>query len=180
MPMCLCQIMSTCIEQRNIRHFPALCRVQQSYTMYHNREYGKTGHLFQGRYKAIICDRDSYMPELIRYIHLNPCPSRDGKTTFEYEWSSHSAYTTRASHQDWLEVERPLSTIDQNKRKRFQITKPFIADGIETGHRKELYQLKEQRYLGDAVYRRGEEPFGESRGKGFACGDQYERGSSER
>ena len=46
--------------------------VQQSYTQYFNRRYRKVGHLFQGRYKAIICERDRYLQTLIRYIHLNP------------------------------------------------------------------------------------------------------------
>ena len=45
------------------------------YTRYWNRRYKKTGHLFQGRYKAILCDKDSYLLELIRYLHLNPVNS---------------------------------------------------------------------------------------------------------
>jgi len=46
--------------------------LQQSYTQHFNRSYRKVGHLFQGRYKAIICDRDKYLLALVRYIHLNP------------------------------------------------------------------------------------------------------------
>jgi putative transposase len=46
--------------------------LQQSYTQYYNRKYKKVGHLFQGRYKAILCQKDAYLLELIRYIHLNP------------------------------------------------------------------------------------------------------------
>ncbi len=42
------------------------------YTQYFNRRYREVGHLFQGRYKAIVCDKDSYLLELVRYIHLNP------------------------------------------------------------------------------------------------------------
>ena len=45
--------------------------VQQSYTQYFNLRYRKVGHLFQGRYKAIICERDKYLLALVRYIHLN-------------------------------------------------------------------------------------------------------------
>ena len=58
--------------------------LQQSYTQYYNRKYKKVGHLFQGRYKAILCQKDAYLLQLIRYIHLNPYdPSspRDRKTT---------------------------------------------------------------------------------------------------
>jgi REP-associated tyrosine transposase len=45
--------------------------LQQSYTLYFNRRYRKVGYLFQGRYKAIICDQDEYLLALLRYIHLN-------------------------------------------------------------------------------------------------------------
>jgi len=46
--------------------------LQQSYTQYFNRKHRKVGHLFQGRYKAIVCDKDEYLLSLVRYIHLNP------------------------------------------------------------------------------------------------------------
>ena len=42
------------------------------YTRYFNKRYGKVGHLFQGRYKAILRDKDVYLLDLVRYIHLNP------------------------------------------------------------------------------------------------------------
>ncbi len=46
--------------------------LQFRYTRYFNKRYRKVGHLFQGRYKAILCDKDVYLLELVRYIHLNP------------------------------------------------------------------------------------------------------------
>jgi REP element-mobilizing transposase RayT len=52
--------------------------LQQSYTQHFNRSYRKVGHLFQGRYKAIICDRDKYLLALVRYIHLNPVRAQLG------------------------------------------------------------------------------------------------------
>jgi putative transposase len=62
--------------------------LQQSYTQYFNRKYEKAGHLFQGRYKAIVCEREEYLLELVRYIHLNPvratpesCTGQDGPAT---------------------------------------------------------------------------------------------------
>ncbi|MGH9363695.1 MAG: transposase, partial [Thermoanaerobaculia bacterium] len=62
------------------------------YTRYWNRRYKKTGHLFQGRYKAILCDQESYLLELIRYLHLNPVRSKIVGDPGEYRWSSHRAY----------------------------------------------------------------------------------------
>jgi putative transposase len=46
--------------------------LQQSYTQWFNRVHGKVGHVFQGRYRAIVCDSETYLPTLVRYIHLNP------------------------------------------------------------------------------------------------------------
>ena len=50
--------------------------VQQTYTQYFNRSHRKVGHLFQGRYRAILCQKDAYLLELVRYIHLNPVRSK--------------------------------------------------------------------------------------------------------
>jgi len=66
--------------------------VQQSYTHRFNRVYGMAGHLFQGRYKAIVCDRDDYLVALLRYIHLNPMRAGLVARPGEYAYSSHAAY----------------------------------------------------------------------------------------
>src|SRR4030043_2258655 len=60
------------IETRENPLSKILQGINQSYTMYFNRKYGTVGHLFQGRYKAILCDKDAYLLTLIKYIHLNP------------------------------------------------------------------------------------------------------------
>ena len=66
--------------------------LQQSYTQYFNRKYEKVGHLFQGRYKAIVCEADEYLLELVRYIHLNPVRAGIVQKPEEYEYSSHRSY----------------------------------------------------------------------------------------
>jgi len=63
--------------------------LQQSYTQYFNRKYRKVGHLFQGRYKAIICDKDRYLLSLIRYIHLNPIRAGLEERPEAYSYSGH-------------------------------------------------------------------------------------------
>src|SRR6266540_71048 len=68
--------------------------LQQSYTQRFNRVYGKVGHLFQGRYKAIVCERDEYLAALIRYIHLNPVRARLVRDPEAYPYSGHRAYLT--------------------------------------------------------------------------------------
>ena len=69
--------------------------LQLRYTGYFNRKYNKVGHLFQGRYKAILCDRGAYLLELVRYLHLNPQRMRSAIEAGTYRWSSHGAYLGR-------------------------------------------------------------------------------------
>src|SRR3989304_423630 len=66
--------------------------IQASYTQNYNRRHRKVGHLFQGRYKAILCDRNAYLLELVRYLHLNPGRLRKPEDPWGYQWSSHRAY----------------------------------------------------------------------------------------
>src|SRR5918996_5251819 len=66
--------------------------IQGGFTQRYNRLHRTSGHLFQGRFKAILCDRDAYLLELVRYIHLNPARIRQPHDPWEYRWSSHRAY----------------------------------------------------------------------------------------
>jgi putative transposase len=67
-------------------------RINFTYTQYFNRKYGKVGHLFQGRYKSYLCDKDTYLLNLVRYIHLNPVRAGLVKDAAGYQWSSHGDY----------------------------------------------------------------------------------------
>jgi REP element-mobilizing transposase RayT len=68
--------------------------LQQSYTQWFNRVHDKVGHLFQGRYKAIVCDRDEYLLTLVRYIHLNPVRAGLVEQPDAYPYSGHRTYLT--------------------------------------------------------------------------------------
>ena len=70
-----------------IMHF-----IKGSYTTYYNIRYHRTGHLFQGRFKSIVVDKDSYFLELSRYLHLNPVRAGVVKDPVEYVWSSFHGY----------------------------------------------------------------------------------------
>lgn len=61
------------------------------YTRWINRKYGRIGHLFQGRYKAILVDADIYLAQLVRYIHLNPVRGRLVMNPEDFSWSGHNA-----------------------------------------------------------------------------------------
>jgi putative transposase len=78
---------------------------------YDSVKYGRVGHLFQGRYKAIVCDKDAYLVELVRYIHLNPVKAALVPKPREYPWSSHRAYLGEETY-GWLNtglVLRPVA-----------------------------------------------------------------------
>src|SRR5438094_8775641 len=67
-------------------------RVLTGYSQYYNRRYRRMGHLFQGRHKAILCQSDRYLSELVRYIHLNPVRAKMVGRPEEYQYSGHRAY----------------------------------------------------------------------------------------
>ena len=123
--------------------------LQQSYTLYFNRKYNLVGHLFQGRYKDILCDRDSYLLELVRYIHLNPVRSKIVTDPVDYAWSSHRDYlnsgTAKASamvQSEWI-----LEQFAPNLARARHRYEEFVLDGIGAGHREDFYDVKEQRIL---------------------------------
>lgn len=122
--------------------------LQFTYTRYYNRKYDKVGHLFQGRYKAILCDRDSYLLELVRYLHLNPARLRHPLDPWRYRWSSHGAYVGKDSP---VKVETSvvlgqLGKVVGNARRAYL---QFMAEGKELGHQENYYQTVDQRFLGD-------------------------------
>lgn len=72
------------------------------YTGYFNWRHKRIGHVFQGRYKAILVDSDSYLLQLVRYIHMNPVRARLVGDPGAWEWSSHRAYLGEAGAPPWL------------------------------------------------------------------------------
>ena len=84
-------------------NLPQIMRhINGAYTTYFNTKRARRGHLFQGRYKAILVDKDSYAKELSRYIHLNPVRAKMVHTPGAYPWSSYNAYIGKSEAPDWL------------------------------------------------------------------------------
>ena len=69
--------------------------INSCYTGYYNAVRTNTGHLFQGRYKSLIVDADSYFKELTRYIHLNPVKAKIVEKPEDYKWSSYKGYISK-------------------------------------------------------------------------------------
>ncbi len=84
-------------------NLPQIMRhINGAYTTYFNSKRTRSGHLFQGRYKAILVDIDEYAKELSGYIHLNPVRAKIAKTPEEYDWSSYKFYIGKQRPAKWL------------------------------------------------------------------------------
>jgi REP-associated tyrosine transposase len=134
--------------------------LQQSYTQYFNRSYRKIGHLFQGRYKAIICDKDKYLLALLRYIHLNPVRARLVKRPESYVHSGHRRYLMSGTAK--IIDARPILELLGSKK----AYERFVLDGMSEDHNEAYYTVEDQRFL-------GEEGFGEEISR--AAGEKEQR-----
>ena len=123
-------------------------RLSSGYTQYFNRRHRLTGHLFQGRYKAILCDKDSYLLELSRYLHLNPVRVKVVEDPGKYRWSSYGAYLGKRGGQDWLDSAEVLGYFGRREEEARRGYRRFVLDGIGQGHRDEYYEAVEGRILG--------------------------------
>ena len=109
---------------RTMRHINGL------YTQYFNRKHKSDGPLFRGRYKSIIIDGDTYLLDLLRYIHRNPLSSGLVKHLDHYPWSSHRAYISKRTEGNWLYKDYVLSMLEDNKNKRPQAYLDFMKQEV--------------------------------------------------
>ena len=109
------------------------------YAVNFNKRHKRNGHLFQNRYKSIVCQEDAFLEELVRYIHLNLLRSGLIENISELNscpWSGHSALLGKTKRK-WQDTEYILSFFG-NKRVRRKNYLKYIEDGIELGRRPEL------------------------------------------
>ncbi len=98
------------------------------YTQRFNAQYEYDGPLFRGRYKAILVGEDSYLLQLVRYIHKNPLRAGIVDTLELYEWSSHRGYLSKAKRCNWLHKQFILSMFAKNSKHRLQRYRSFMAE----------------------------------------------------
>ena len=109
------------------------------YVVNFNLRHKRCGHLFQNRYKSIICEDDPYLLELSRYIHLNPLRGGmvgDLRKLNNYRWAGHSAIMGRVKR-DWQDIGTVLSYFGRG-REAVQKYEQFVKEGISLGRRPEL------------------------------------------
>ncbi len=102
------------IETGQIPLSKIMAGLQSAYTQDFNRRHRRTGHLFQGRYKAFLIEKDRYALALLRYIPENPVRARVVKRAEDFAWSSDRAYR-RGQGPEWLDVDRLLSMLGRGR-----------------------------------------------------------------
>ncbi len=115
-------------------------RLLTGYAISHNKRHRRSGHLFQNRYKSILCQEDTYLLELVRYIHLNPIRAgivKDVKALDKYPFAGHSVIMGKVNN-DWQDIEWVLRLFDNRlwvARRRYRA---FVEKGIPEGRRSDL------------------------------------------
>lgn len=105
---------------RSMRHLNGI------YTQDYNRRHKCDGTLFRGRYKSILVSADSYLLQLVRYIHRNSLKAGIVKKLNDYKWSSHKGYLSVTQKWDWIDKQFILSMLTRNKKIFLREYKKFI------------------------------------------------------
>jgi hypothetical protein len=103
------------------------------YTQAYNRHHNRPGHVFQGRYKAILVQKESHFLEVCRYVVLNPVRARAVRLPEEWRWSSYQATAGRGARQPCLTIEEILSQFEQRHGPAQQKYREFVRDGMGRG-----------------------------------------------
>jgi putative transposase len=117
------------------------------YTQASNRLHGRVGHVFQGRFKAILVDHNSYFLELSRYVVLNPVRAGMFARPEDWPWSSYLATLGSTPTPSWLITDKILAQFAGNRHKARLGYAQFVADGM--GDVSIWQNLNQQIYLGD-------------------------------
>ena len=115
-------------------------KVLSWYAQYFNHKHKRSGHLFENRYKSILCEEERYLLSLVRYIHLNPVRAeivKSMKGLNKYRWSGHRAFIGKSDH-EWMDKEYVLEQFSSRKRVALKEYYKFIEERISIGYNEEL------------------------------------------
>ncbi len=118
------------------------------YTQAFNRRHRRVGHVLQGRYKAVLVDKDNYLLELSRYIVLNPLRAHLCKRPADWAWSSYRAIMGKSSASETLAIAETLGLFSTNRGAARRAYARFVAEGID----QPLPEIRQQLYLGDDAF----------------------------
>lgn len=115
-------------------------RLLTGYAGSFNRRHRRHGHLFQNRYKSIVCDEDTYFIELVRYIHLNPLRANlveSLSSLDKYRWCGHAVLLGNAK-QPWLHSDETLSWFGKSVSTARRAYRAYVLEGVSAGRKPEL------------------------------------------
>jgi REP element-mobilizing transposase RayT len=115
-------------------------RLLTGYAISYNRRHRRWGHLFQNRYKSIVCDEDAYFTELVRYIHLNPLRAKLVKSLAQldrYRWSGHGVIMGKIQYK-WQNRDEVLEWFGKREGEAKNAYRNYVEKGIAKGRRPEL------------------------------------------
>ncbi|WP_257284586.1 transposase [Endozoicomonas sp. SESOKO1] len=138
------------------------------YTTRFNRRHGRVGHLFQGRYKAILVDKSSYLLELSRYVVLNPVRARMVDHPGDWLWSSYRYTLGEFDSPDWLATDAMLLQFSEDRQRACERFVAFVLAGIGINI---WVHLKQQIYLGDDQFVYDQQQYIEKPVKGKALSE---------
>jgi putative transposase len=119
------------------------------YTQSFNRRHNRVGHLFQGRFKAILVEKECYLLELCRYIVLNPVRVKGKGEIGAWKWSSYRATAGLASVPEFLSTDWILEQFGKKRAKAQKQYRAFVREGLEN---RPWEELKGQIYLGSEAF----------------------------
>ncbi|MBV5330659.1 MAG: transposase, partial [Chlorobium sp.] len=120
------------------------------YTQTFNRNHQRVGHVFQGRYRSIIVEKDTYLLELIRYVVLNPVRAGMVNNAADWPWSSYGAVVGTAGRPEWLQTDLILAHFGRSRGKAITGFVDFVRAGVDQPG---LWQsLRGQVYLGSKAF----------------------------
>jgi putative transposase len=105
----------------------AMRHINGVYTQRFNKRHGGDGQLFRGRYKSILVDGNSYLLQLVRYIHRNPLKARLVDSLSKYTWSSHKGYLSTDDQWEWLNKEFIYKFLSKNKEEWIKRYRQFVS-----------------------------------------------------
>jgi len=129
----------------------ALRHLNGVYTQTFNRRHERVGHLFQGRFKAIVVEKEAYLLELCRYVVLNPVRAGAVRDPAAYPWSSYRATAGLSAAPGWLTVDWVLAQFGQRRGTAEAKYRQFVAEGIRQASRP-WEQVVGQVYLGREAF----------------------------
>lgn len=124
-----------------------LHHINGAYTTYFNVKHVRSGHLFQGRFKAILVEEDAYSEELSRYVHLNPVRAGLVKNPSQYRWSSYRYYIGGQREPEWLTTALILGYFGHG-RPTHRKYRQFVEKGITTKLKNPLRDVIASTFLG--------------------------------